>query len=127
MQTMRTCRTCGESKGLMEFYRQSNGSLQRDCKECWKAYVKANRLLRIEQYTAYERSRANLPHRVAARAAYSKTEAGKEAHKRASRKHSKTPAAREAKRRYVEQNPIKRAAHVAVGNALRDGKLTRQP
>jgi hypothetical protein len=35
--------------------------------------------------------------------------------------------AMEAKRRYIERNPKKRAAHIAVGNAIRDGKLSKQP
>jgi len=50
------------------------------------------------------------PHRVKARSEYQKTEAGKAAVAR-------------ARRKYVETNPIKRKAHIAVGNALRDGKL----
>lgn len=110
----RTCRACGAVKPLMEFYRQSNGSIHRDCKECWKAYVKTNRLLRADQYREYERGRANLPHRIAAREAYAQTPEGK---RRASA----------AKRRFIERNPLKRAAHIAVGNALRDGHLTRRP
>ena len=111
---MRQCRTCGKSKPLMDFYSQTNGSLQRDCKECWKAYVRANRLARVDQYAAYERGRANLPHRIEAREAYAQTPEGKAAQSR-------------ARRRFIERHPAKRAAHVAVGNALRDGKLTRQP
>lgn len=34
---------------------------------------------------------------------------------------------REDRLRYIEANPKKRAAHVAVGNAVRDGKLLPQP
>jgi hypothetical protein len=98
----------------MEFYVNTKGTIHRDCKDCWKAYVKANRLLRIEQYTEYERGRASLPHRVAAREAYAQTPEGK-----------RRGAA--AKRRYTERNPVKRAAVNAVNNAIRDGRLTRQP
>lgn len=111
---MRTCRTCQSVKPLMEFYRQTNGSLHRNCKECWKAYVKANRLVRAEQYREYERRRANLPHRIAAREAYAQTPEGK-------------AAATRAKHAFIERHPIKRAAHVMVGNALRCGQLNRQP
>ena len=111
---MRQCRTCGESKPLMDFYSQTNGNLQRDCKECWKAYVKANRLARADQYREYERGRAGLPHRVEARKAYAQTDGGRANGNR-------------AKRAYLERNPAKRAAHIATGNAIRDGKLTRQP
>jgi hypothetical protein len=111
---MRTCRTCNAEKSLMEFYCQTNGSLYRDCKDCWKAYVRANRLARVEQYQEYERGRANLPHRVEARKEYAQSPEGRASVSR-------------AKRRFIERNPAKRAAHVLVGNALRDGRLTRQP
>ncbi len=98
----------------MDFYSQTNGSIQRDCKECWKAYVKANRLLRADQYREYERGRANLPHRVEARKAYTQTPEGR-------------AAAIRAKRRFIERNPVKRRAHNIVNAALRDGKIARQP
>jgi len=31
------------------------------------------------------------------------------------------------KRSWIERNPEKRAAHIVVGNAVRDGKLVKQP
>lgn len=111
---MRECRTCGESKPLMDFYSQTNGSLDRDCKPCRCAKVRASRLVNVDRYREFDRQRANLPHRIAAREAYAQTPEGRE-------------KATRAKRAYIERNPIKRAAHLAVGNALRDGKLTRQP
>jgi hypothetical protein len=40
------------------------------CKACVEARVRENRRERLEQYARYERSRANLPHRVEARRAY---------------------------------------------------------
>ena len=111
---MRTCRTCAVEKPLMDFYQQTNGNLHRDCKECWKAYVKANRLVRVEQYAEYERGRANLPHRVEARKEYARTPEGREAFRRANR-------------RWCERHPAKRKAQVIAGNAIRDGRLARQP
>lgn len=111
---MRQCKTCNQEKPLMDFYRQSSGNLYRDCKECWKAYVRANRLVRADNYQEYERSRANLPHRVAARKEYAKTPQG-------------LVAGNLAKRRYEDRNPQKRAAHIATGNAIRDGRLVRRP
>lgn len=111
---MRQCRTCGESKPLMDFYRQTNGTLQRDCKDCWKAKVKAHRLVNIGHYKAFDAARANRPDRVAARAAYQQTEAGRK-------------AANMAKRRYLERNPIKRKAHSAAKNAIRDGIIKKAP
>lgn len=111
---MRTCRTCEARKPLMEFYQQSNGTLFHDCKDCWKAYVKRNRLVRTEQYQEYEKGRANLPHRVAARMEYAATPEGRAAMNR-------------GRRAYLDRNPLKRAAHVATGNAIRDGRLVREP
>lgn len=111
---MRTCKTCGVEKSLMDFYSQTNGNLQRDCKECWKAYVKANRLVRVDQYRERDKARAMLPHRVEMRARYRSTEAGKE-------------AVRRGARAWDNRNPLKKAATTAVNNAIRDGRLTRQP
>jgi hypothetical protein len=113
-RAMRTCKTCGVEKSLMDFYRHTSGTLQRECKECWKAYVKANRLARAAQYAEYERGRANLPHRVEARKEYAATP------------HGRANGTR-AKRAYLDRNPAKRAAHIKTRNAIRDGKLIRKP
>src|SRR5215203_4217188 len=40
------------------------------CKTCVRARVRENRRMRLERYAQYERSRANLPHRVKARKQY---------------------------------------------------------
>lgn len=98
----------------MDYYCQTNGNLQRDCKDCWKAYVRANRLARVEQYAEYERGRASLPHRVQARTNYAKTPQG-------------LANGNRAKRAYIDRNPAKKAATDAVSNAIRDGRLVRQP
>lgn len=98
----------------MDFYKQSNGSLDRDCKPCRCAKVRASRLVRIEKCREYERGRAMLPHRIALRAAYQATERGRE-------------RVRAGVKAWVKRNPLKKAATNAVHNAIRDGKLTRQP
>lgn len=36
-----------------------------------------------------------------------------------------SPAGAEAKKRWAERNPEKRAAHIALGNAVRDGKVRK--
>ena len=76
--------------------------------------MRANRLEKLEQYTEYERTRANTPRRVAARLAYSKTEQG-------------LTAGNRAKEKYSENNSKKRKTHWMVGNAVRDKKLLKQP
>ncbi len=54
------------------------------------------------------------PHRVKARAEYQKTERGKE-------------AVRRARQSFIKHHPKTREAPIAVGNAVRDGKLIKMP
>tara|TARA_Y100000310_G_C20562508_1_gene753750 strand:+ start:829 stop:1140 length:312 start_codon:yes stop_codon:yes gene_type:complete len=63
---------------------------------------------------AYEQSRANLPHRIAARKAYAQTARGKE----------RLTAGNKAWR---GRNPEKYKAQYILGNAVRAGKIVRQP
>lgn len=100
----------------MDYYRHPNSAdgFMAICKACHRANVKANRERNADYYRDFDRARASLPHRVAARAAYAKTPEG-------------LAAGNRAKRAYLDRNPAKRAAHIATGNAIRDGKLTRQP
>ena len=113
---LKTCRQCQKDVRRADYYRQpqSADGLMHICKACHRANVRANRAANLEYYREFDRARANLPHRVAAREAYAKTPEG-------------LAAGNRAKRAYLERNPIKRAAHVMVGNAIRDGRLIRQP
>lgn len=111
---MKTCNKCGEIKDLAAFYKHpqmADGYLGK-CKECAKADVRANRENRVEKYRAYDRDRASRPDRVEARNAYRNTASGKAAIARAHRASN----ARHAERR---------SARVALGNALRDGKIMK--
>ncbi len=113
---MKTCKKCGEQKPLEGFYKHpkmADGHLGK-CKECCKAAERVRQVEKADEIRAYEKSRANQPHRVAARLAYQQTEQGREAGNR-------------AKRRWIELHPKQHAAHVAVGNAIRDGKLIPTP
>jgi 5-methylcytosine-specific restriction endonuclease McrA len=68
----KTCKGCGTEKELSEFYKQAHvadGHLNK-CKLCVSARGRKNRRECLEQYAEYERSRANLPHRVEARRKY---------------------------------------------------------
>lgn len=98
---MKHCNKCDKDKQDDEFHKRkaSIDGLAARCKDCQRAYDKA---------------RANDPKRVIARLEYSKTEAG-------------IVAATRAKKKYIERNPIKRGAHVIVGNAIRGKKLFREP
>lgn len=108
------CRSCGEVKPMQAFYKSqfSRVSGIGECAECTKARVKATRMANIEYCRAYDRGRANNPDRVKARDTYAASERGKS-------------AAAAAKKRYQRKSIERRKSHVAVGNAIRDGKLRR--
>jgi hypothetical protein len=84
------------------------------CKDCTKAAVIANRIAKIDHYRGFDRARANLPHRVKARAEYQQTDAYKLV-KAISTK------------RWAVANALRRKAQHAVNNAIRDGRLIKQP
>lgn len=108
------CRCCGIEQDLHSgFYthaRMADGYLNK-CKECVKNRVKVHRK-ENDHVRAYDRFRYyNDPSR-----------------KHANRLYPKDPAKiKESQTRWLQKNPHKRAAHIAVGNAVRDGKLIRQP
>tara|TARA_R110002167_G_scaffold45515_1_gene136701 strand:+ start:2908 stop:3336 length:429 start_codon:yes stop_codon:yes gene_type:complete len=98
---MKHCNGCKEDKKTDEFHKRkaSSDGLAAKCKSC---------------QVLYDKARANDPKRVLARLEYSKTEAG-------------IIAASRAKKKYIENNPIKRNAHVITGNAIRGKKLFKEP
>lgn len=105
---MNICKKCNKDKVESDFYNSDS-----TCKECRKAMVRANRAKNIEYYRGYDKKRFKDDPRVKARhARYAASESGKAAAKR-------------AKEKYIELNPIKRAAHIMVGNAVRDGKIIK--
>jgi len=113
---MKICIACGKRKPLSKYYRHpqmADGHLGR-CKECQKENTRAARAARLAYYQEYDRKRANLPKRVAARAAYKETIEGRE-------------RMRAGQYAWMQRNPKKRAAHIIVGNAIRGGRLTKQP
>lgn len=108
------CFKCGKTKLLTEFYRQAkmaDGRLNK-CKACTRNDVKENRENNIERYRLSDQKRNKLPYRVAARKAYAQTEKGRAAGAR-------------AKAAWIERNADKRAAHVILGNAIRNGRVTK--
>lgn len=104
------CKSCGTQGGDEAFY-ESNRT---KCKQCIRAAVIANRLAKIDYYRQFDNMRASQPHRVAARKEYATTDAYKASHKK-------------AVVRYLGSHPKRRAAHVAIGNAIRDGRITKCP
>lgn len=108
--SMIDCKQCGVAKSKSEFY-VSNRSR---CKECVKSAVRSNRASNLDYYREYDRQRAYNPERVAAREAYQATEKGRE-------------AVLKGKRAYIERNHLKRAAHLALGNAVRESRINPLP
>lgn len=101
--TSKRCFKCLCEKPLEAFYahaRMADGLLGK-CKECTKKDASAHRMANLEVARAYDKSRANLPHRRAL----------------ASRVMSAWKAA----------FPERREAHHKVAYALRTGALTKQP
>ncbi len=110
------CFKCGEIKPLSEFYKHPemlDGHVNK-CKECNKKDVIENRLKREDYYKAYDRLRSTLPHRKEAKSEYGKREEVKE-----------------RKRKLVPKDPLtakkRKDAAVAVSNAVRDGRMSREP
>lgn len=114
--TAKVCFKCLLEKPLTEFYKHSAMSDKHlnKCKECTKADVAKHRQENLEKIRAYDKLRGSMPHRVAARKEYIKTPEGKAAHARALR-------AQKLK------SPDRDKARIAVGNAVRDGKIEKWP
>lgn len=111
---MKSCFKCGFDKPLSEFYKHkqmADGYLNK-CKSCTKVDVSKNYRENIDHYKEYEKSRANMIHRIKARADYANSDSGR-------------IKGNEAKRNWARRNPIKRMASTIVGNAVRDGKIIK--
>ena len=113
---MKSCTGCGLVKVLADYYKHpgTQDGHATKCKECAKKIVRDARIKNKEHYILFDKARAMRPDRVAARAAYRETDLGK-------------AAALRARKAYASKSPERRSAHIAVGNALRDGKMSRQP
>lgn len=101
--TTKRCFCCGETKPLDGFYKHAkmkDGHLNK-CVVCIKASATAHRLANLERIREYDRRRASMPHRMA--------------------KNARVTAA------YNTRFPDRRKANVAVGNAVRDGRLEKWP
>ena len=68
----KTCTECGVEKDSSEFYAASRKSDRRmsKCKSCFKERAREYRRSHREQIAQFERTRANMPHRVEARRKY---------------------------------------------------------
>lgn len=110
------CIHCHKVKPIDEFHRHAqmrDGHLNK-CKECVCAYVKRHQAANQDHYRAYHARKYQADRqRIRERqAVYAQTDAAK-----ASMKTSR--------QRWQAANPEKRAAHIALGNALRAGKVVK--
>lgn len=122
------CKACHTEKPALAFY----ASNPTRCKECVKASARANRLEKIDYYRSYDRMRASMPHRVAARAEYMLTPEGKAARRRAhdshnAKKRNDRPSRKDRPAMSSELLARRAKARIALGNAVRDGKLIAWP
>jgi hypothetical protein len=100
---MKRCFKCGEEKEITEFYRHpqmGDGHLGK-CKNCTKRDVQQNYDVKFEYYREYERKRFKLEERKQKLIEY--------------------------QRDRREINPHKYKARYTVSNAIRDGRMERQP
>ena len=106
---IRTCKICGATSEKTAFYAKVNSR----CAECHKAKVRQNRAENAERYKAYDAKRFQEDPRVKERhKKYQATDAGK-------------ASMETARAKWLRENEEKRAAHVILGNRLRDGKITK--
>ena len=82
------------------------------CKECTKNDTKENYCKNADYYKEYDRQRDATKKRVELKKRYSQTEKGKE-------------SCRKSKDKWADNNVVKRAANLIVGNAVRDGRLIK--
>ncbi len=100
---MKPCRKCGGTFDLSAFFKHkgmADGHLN-TCKSCCALYDRKRREEHPERLREYELRRNQTEHRK--------------------------NQAREVARKMVTKHPLRRAAHIAVGNAVRDKKLVKQP
>lgn len=100
---LKKCFKCHCEKPFEAFYKHAamgDGRLGK-CKDCTKADVKQHRQENLERVRAYDRMRASMPHRVA--------------------------KAKQVFANWKLAHPERRAAQVALGNAVRAGKVAKQP
>jgi hypothetical protein len=91
------CKSCNGNFDAAAFYVSNKAR----CKTCIKAAAIAHRLENVDYYRSYDRMRASQPHRL-----------------------EKTKLVVDA---WKVQHPKRRAAQVALGNALRDGRVEKFP
>lgn len=114
------CFKCLRELSIDQFYKHkamADGHLNK-CKECAKRDVLEHRAANLNEIREYDRERGRLQHRVEARREYYER----------TKNDPSTIAVQEASNaRWKSENPMRRKAHEAVNNAVRDGRLEKLP
>jgi hypothetical protein len=112
---MKKCNKCFEVKPLVDFYthpKSSDGHLGK-CKECSKVLSRENRLANVKYYRDYDKFRFENDPRVLKRnQIYAKSDQGKLVNNI-------------LKKKWINKNPVARASHVILGNAVKYGKIDK--
>lgn len=104
------CKICNQQKNNSEFYYVPRFKDVSTCKDCFKSRVSRYREDNLERIKAYDRDRGRSPKRLALQ---------RELGRKFRAERVKYGIA------WRERNPEKRAAHIFVGNAIRDGRLIK--
>ena len=104
-----TCKICGKCSDVAEFY----AGVTSRCKSCHKEAVRENRKQNAEKYKAYDAERFRKDPKV------------RERHKRYQSTPEGKASINASKKRWMQNSPEKRAAHVILGNAVRDGRVEK--
>lgn len=107
------CSKCGKVKPLDVFYKgysPEQDGYSSSCKECTKSAMRKNYEKRSQDPEWIEKQR----------------ERGREKYHRLYKGKAYNGSV-EAKKRWAERNTIKRAAHLVVSNAIRDGRMEKKP
>lgn len=101
--TSKTCFKCGGEKPIFDFYKHpkmADGHLNK-CKPCTRSDVAKHRADNLQHCREYDRQRAKLP--------------------------SRRESAAKVISEWRAKHPQRRAAHVALGNAVRTGRIQPWP
>lgn len=110
------CIACHLALPIAEFYihpKMADGHLNK-CKTCCKVAAKKLREDKLNEVRERDRNRYRRDYekRRTYASAYQRTDKGKK-------------AAAASRRRYADRNPERRAARIALGNAVRDGRIIK--
>jgi hypothetical protein len=101
-----TCKVCGVTSDVAQFYAGVNTR----CKECHKQKVRENRNQKADYYRTYDAYR------------YQKDPKVKERHKQYKATDAGKASMKAARKKWLAENEQKRACHVILNNAVRDGR-----